>query len=109
MQDEHQKILNPAVVWVVCTQRQSGSLTFGSLHADLQRGHPSLGGVHCEGLRDVCSDVVAQTWTLTLHLGAVHGVTDGNREWASCRDRETEREERNKVNPLQPVCKRLRT
>lgn len=60
------------------------TLTFGSLHADLQGGHSSFGGIHCERLRDAGSDVVSQAWTLALHLGAVHGVADRHREGTTC-------------------------
>lgn len=77
------------------TSQQSRTLvTFGSLNADLQRGHSSFGGVHCELLRDVGSDVAAEARTLTLHLSAVHGVADWNGEGASCSDKK-----KNKKNP----------
>lgn len=69
------------------TQALEDTLTFRSLYADLQWGHSGFGGVHCECLRNVGSDVGAQTWTLALHLGAVHCVTDRHREWTACVDR----------------------
>ena len=59
------------------------SLTFRSLYADLQWGHSSFGGVHCECLRNVGSNITAQAWTLAFHLGTVHCVTDWHREWAT--------------------------
>lgn len=65
-------------------QPSEGTLTFRALHADLQWGHSGFGGIHCERLRNVGSDVVAQTWTLALHLGAVHGVADRHREGTAC-------------------------
>lgn len=64
--------------------------TFGSLYTDLQWGHSSFGGVHCERLRNVGPDIVAQAWTLALHLGAVHRVTDWHREWTTCTGKRSE-------------------
>lgn len=67
------------------------TLTFGSLHADLQWGHASFGGIHCECLRNVGPDIVAQARALALHLGTVHCVADWHREWTTCTEKMSEK------------------